>query len=227
MAESETKPKKIAPGSVRLQFAGDMVLAKRPDPKVSGLFQRFDHLFEFLANQNRTERLLIYKMLNGLMLTSHARKAPVAVLKQQLFELKNEIYLNIANNPSLRRFLKFHYLTSKQRLVLEFCSDCTVKNTTAELEKFKWTSCKSCKVDTNFFNVLCMQHEFKDGSFRLFISHEHMEKVHDLKILKKEKIAGIKEEGVYKKYHYNTQTLDAFDLDSVLKLHQKLIGSAK
>ena len=225
MTETNLKPKKIAPGSVRLQFAGDMVLAKRPDPSVSGLFQRFDHLFELLANQNRTERLLNYKMLNGLMLTSHARKAPVAVLKQQLFELKNQVFLDVANNLAVRKTLKFAYLTSKQRRVLEFCATCIEKNTAAGTEKFKWTSCRTCKLDANFFNVLSMQHDFKDGFFRMFISHEHIDKISDLKILKKEKLGALKEEGLYKKYHYNTQTLDAFDLDSVLKFHQKLIAT--
>ena len=227
MIEQTTKPKKIAPGSVRLQFAGDMVLAKRPDPSVSGLFQRFEHLFEFLANLNRTERIIVYKMLNALMLTSHARKAPVTALKQQLFELKNEVFLDLANSMSLRRYFKFSYLTSKQRLILEHCAACVAKNTEAGVEKFKWKSCRNCKSDPNFFNVLSMEHEFKDGIFRLFISHEHMEKVRDLKIVKKEKLAGIKEEGVFKKYHYNTQTLDAFDLDSVLRFHTKLLSGAQ
>jgi len=115
---SKQRAKKIPPGSVKLQFAGELILAKRPDLSLSGLFQRFEQMFEHFANVEKRERLINYKMLNALMLSSHAKKSASVDEKRKLFELKNQLFVELASNKDLRRTMDFRYLISKQVRVL-------------------------------------------------------------------------------------------------------------
>ena len=71
----EKKNVKLMPnGSITLQFAGELILVHCLQSEFHGLFKRYQSIFEAFANMNREERLLNYKFLNGLMLTSHAKK---------------------------------------------------------------------------------------------------------------------------------------------------------
>jgi len=222
-AEKKIGPKRIPPGSIQLQFAGELILVKSPDRKLAGLFRRYEALFETFANMERAERILNYKFINALMLTSHAKKSTEQVTKKKLFDLKNELFLDIANNIETRRKVAFKYMTSRNFRVIQFCEHCTNKNTEAKLERHLWKFCPKCQVDRNFYNLLSMQHKFPEGSATLFLSNDLVPKVANLTAVHKGRLGDAKEEAVFQRYQYNTKNLDAFALDSVMKMHAKLL----
>jgi hypothetical protein len=216
-------PKRVPQNTLRLQFAGELVLVKNPLRDLSGLFRRYEALFEAFANMERHERLINYTFLNALMLTSHAKKAATVEQKKKLFDMKNNLFLRLANDRETRKKLAFKYLVSKNFRVVEFCKDCVQRNTEAGLKRHNWKFCKSCKLDRNFYNVLSMHHKFKDGAATLFLSNDLIPQVKGLQIKKKGKLEETKEEAQFLRYHYNVRNLDAFDLKSVTDWHDKLV----
>lgn len=217
--------KRIPSGSLKLQFAGELVLVRNPDRDLSGLFRRYEALLEAFANMEKIERLINYKFLAGLVLTSHAKKAATIEDKKQLFDMKNALYLKMANTPDTRRKLAFKYCVSKNFRVTEFCAECTKRNEEQEIKRHNWKFCKNCKVDRNFYNVLSMHHKFNSGSATLFLSNDLIEQVKGLQIKKKGKLEETKEEALFQRYHYNVRNLDAFDLKSVMDWHKRLMAT--
>jgi hypothetical protein len=224
-ATDGSKAKKRVPqGSLKLQFAGGLVLVRKPLDEFSGLFRRYQEAFEAFANMDPVERLINYRFINALMLTSHAKKATKIEEKKRLFDLKNQLFLTLANDRETRKKLAFMYLVSKNFRVTEFCPACMERNTAEGLSRHHWKFCEQCKIDRNFFNVLSMHHKFDQGAATLFLSHEHIPQVKGLQIKKKGKLDDIAEEAIYKRYHYNVRNLDAFDLKSVIEWQQKLVA---
>lgn len=217
-------PKRLPQNSLKLQFAGELVLVKNPQRDLSGLFRRYEALFEAFANMERPERLINYKFISALMLTSHAKKSTTVEEKKRLFDMKNKLYVNLANDREVRRKLAFRYLVSKNFRVTDFCADCVKRNTEADIKRHNWKFCKNCKIDRNFYNVLSMHHKFNDGSATLFLSNDLIPEVKGLQIKKKGKLEEVKEEALFQRYHYNVRNLDAFDLKSVLDWHAKLVA---
>jgi hypothetical protein len=223
---SEKKPKRLASGSLKLQFAGDLILVKNPQRSLSGLFKRYAALFEALANLPKDQRGLVYKIMTGLMLTSHAKKAISSDEKRRLFELKNQLFLAIANDRSLRRQVEFKYLVSKNFRVSSYCESCQKSNAELGLDRHKWKYCKSCNVDHNFYNLLSLEARFPQGFARIFISNDQIPKIDHFKMPRKIKADLLKEEAMIDQFHYNTRNLDAIDLESITTLHQKLMVPA-
>jgi hypothetical protein len=218
----EKRPKKLATGSVKLQFAGDLVLVKNTQRPMSGLFKRYAELFEALANMEKDQRNLIYRYMLALILTSHARKATKPEEKKKLFDLKNDLYINMANERSLRRIFEFKYLISKNFRVIKYCSPCETNNKTEDLPRHRWKYCKACQVDHDFYNLLSMEVRFSQGYARLFLSNDQIEKLKGFRIQRKAKAGTVDEEAKFDRYLYNSRNLDAIDLDSALKLLHKL-----
>lgn len=216
-------PKRVPKESLRLQFAGELVLVKNSLRDLSGLFRRYEAIFEALANMDRHERLINYIFINALMLTSHAKKATSVEQKKQLFDLKNALFLKLANDRETRKKLAFKYLSSKSFRVLEFCPECLQRNTESGDKRHDWKFCKACKLDRNFYNVLSMHHKFAEGSATLFLSNDLIPHVKGLQIKKRGKLEDVKEEARFQRYHYNVRNLDAFDLKNILDWHAKLI----
>ncbi len=221
---SEKKPKRLATGSLKLQFAGELILVKNPQRALSGLFKRYAALFEVLANLPKEQRGLVYKIMTGLMLTSHAKKTTSSEDKRRLFEMKNQLFLAIANDRALRRQVEFKYLVSKNFRVSSYCETCQKSNTEMGLDRHKWKYCKSCDVDHNFYNLLSLEARFPQGFARLFISNDQLPKIEHFKMPRKIKADLLKEEAMIDQFHYNTKNLDAIDLDSITTLHQKLMA---
>lgn len=217
------KPKKrLPPNLLRLQFAGELVLVRNPQRELSGLFRRYEALFEACANMEKSERLVNYKFINALMLTSHAKKAVTVEDKKKLFDMKNKLFLALANDKDLRPKLAFKYLVSKNFRVTDFCADCTKRNTETGLKRHAWKFCKTCKVDRNFYNVMSIQYKFKDGAVTLFLSNDLIPQVQNPPVKKKGKLEDVTEEAIFQRYHYNVRNLDAFDVKSVVEWHNKL-----
>ena len=218
------KPAKRLPrGSLKLQFAGELVLVRNAMRDLAGLFRRYEALFESFANMERPERIINYRFLNALMLTSHAKKSESPEERKHLFDLKNKLFLSMANDRELRRKLAFKYLVSKHFRVTEFCAECTAKNTADGTKRHLWKFCKSCKIDRNFYNVVSMHHKFNDGSATLFLSNDLMPELKGLQITKKGKLEEVEEEAQFQRYHYNVRNLDAVDLSSVLEWNKRLL----
>ena len=72
--ENALKRKKIASRSIKLQMAGDLLFARCGDPELSKLFKRYEAIFETFANLDKGERVLKYKFLIALIVTSYAKK---------------------------------------------------------------------------------------------------------------------------------------------------------
>lgn len=222
-APETKKPKRVASGSLKLQFAGELILVKNAHKSLGGLFKRYAALFETLANLPKEERGLAYKIFTGLMLTSHAKKATNAENRRKLFELKNQLFLAIANDRALRRKVEFKYLVSKNFRVVKYCDSCQKSNAEQALERHKWKYCKQCDVDHNFYNLLSMETRFPQGFARIFISNDQLVKIEHFKLPRRVNVDTLKEEAIIDQFHYNTRNLDAIDLESVMALHTKLL----
>ncbi len=220
---SKTGLKRIPPGSVRLRFAGELVVPQCTEKSFAGLFRRYEALFELFANMEKPERLLNYHLITALVLTSYAKKAEDGEQKKNLFNLKNNLYLAVANDRDLRRSVAFKYLKSKNFLVTKYCDECEKRNAEAKLERHDWKYCKNCKVDRDFYNVLSMHHRFDKGYLTVFLSNDLVPQIKGLKIKKKGKIGDHKEEGRFDKFQYNIRNLDAVSLDDALALYHRLV----
>lgn len=217
------KKKKIPSGSVKLQMAGDLMLARSSDRELAQLFRRYEAILEAFANMEREERILNYKFLVALILTSHAKKTKDLEERKKIFDLKNELYFNIANTRKNRKKLGFRYLVSKNFRVLEFCQRCVKENSEKNLPRHKWKFCKNCTVDRKFYNVMQMTHHFPEGTMSLFLSNDLIHQLEGLKVTQKGRLEDQKEEGRFDKYHYNVRNLDVFELESVKAAQQKLL----
>jgi hypothetical protein len=216
--------KKMPRESIKLQFAGDLILARCPDPDLAGVFRRFEAIFESFANMPKEERILNYKFFCALMLTSHAKKQTEKAKKKSLFDMKNQLFMDIAQNPNQRRMCAFKYLSSKNFRVIEFCPNCTKSNTENELPRHKWKFCNKCTIDRNFFNVVSMLHRYKNGSACIYLSQDHIEKLPFKAFKFKGALDDHKEEAVIDKYHYDAKNLDAIDLSSVEDMFHRILG---
>lgn len=221
-AEEGTRKKKIPAGSIKLQMMGDLMFARVADKELALLFKRYQLLLETFANMDKDERLLNYKFLVALILTSHAKKTQNLDLRKELFNLKNQIFLNVANDKKTRKKLAFRYLKAKNFRIIKFCENCEKENKAQDLPRHKWKFCKECQVDRNFFDVVQMTHFFeKDAMLTIYLSHDQIEKLEGLTIKHKGKLE--KEHGIFGKYQYTTKNLDVFDLDSVRDAQAKLL----
>lgn len=216
--------KKLPKNSVKLQFAGDLILARCPEQDLSGLFKRFEAIFESYANMEKMERILNYKLLNALMITSYAKKAPTVEEKRNLFAMKNKIFLSLAGNPDYRRLLSFRYLVSKNFRVTKYCESCVTENKETREPKHKWKHCRECEVDRNFYNIVSMNHQYPKGYSRIYLSNDQLSLLPFGKPKIKGKLDDSKEEALFGKYHYNSKNLDAIDFQSVMKMYEKFIN---
>lgn len=214
--------KKMPKGSISLLFAGDLILAKCDEPEYRGLFRRYEAIFENLANMEKSDRLLKYRFLNALMLTSYAKKETNREEKRKLFDLKNKVFLSIATDRELRRKVQFHYLVSKNFRVIEYCPSCVEANTKNNLDRHSWKYCKQCKVDRNFYNIVAMTHKFSEGSICIFLSNDQATHLGPIKFKVKGRLGDMKEEAMLGNYHYNVKNLDAIKFESVIKMFEKV-----
>lgn len=223
-ADELPRKKRIPPGSIKLQVMGDLLFARISDRELAQLFKRYESLLEECANMDRDERILNYKFLIALILTSHAKKTNDISERKEIFDLKNALYLNIANHKANRKKLLFRYLKAKNFRVIKFCDECQKSNSESNLPRHKWKFCKNCEIDRQFFNVLQMSHRFgENGNFSIFLSHELIDQVKDLKISHKGSLEKSKEEGRLGRYQYNVRNLDVFDLESIKLAQKKLL----
>lgn len=213
---------KPIPASIRIDLFGDLLkFSKKSQQPVS--FRKFDQFALFLANKSRDERILLYKIFCGLSLTAHARRTKNEAERKNIFDLKNQLFVSIANDPSARRLVNLRIGVSKRFKVVEYCPDCTRKNTEENLQTRSWQFCQRCRIDRNYYNILSLFHKFEDGSGSMFLGYEHLEKVQFYRELKKMPLAHIQEEIAFSKYKFSPKTLISIEIESLSRCSQKLI----
>ena len=215
--------KRIPPSGLRLQFAGELLIVKNSDERCAGFFKKFQALFEKLANTPKPDRIIEYKFLIALVLTSHARKVTDVAKKKELFDIKNSLFLNIANNPASRKKAAFLYLKSPKPRVISFCDKCTTANTTAELPRFLWKFCNSCKLDKDFFNVVSMQHRFKAGAATIFLSQDQVQRLATFNISKSANRDKFDEVLTLLRYKFGVKDLDSISLTDTITAANRLL----
>lgn len=213
---------KPVPASIKLDLFGDLLKFSKKSPAVVS-FRKFDQLAVFLAQKPREERILIYKMFCGLSLTAHARRTPETAERKKIFDLKNKLFISIANDPNVRKMINLRIGVSKRFKVISYCADCTEKNTNEKIPAREWKFCPKCKIDRNYYNIISMQHKFSEGSAALFLGQEHLESLHFHKLIKKVPLAQIVEEMSFAKYKFSPKTLISIELESLRQSALKLL----
>jgi len=222
-ANAPTLPKRMPKDSIRLKFAGEIVLLETQRSDLGSLFHRYQLIFEYFANMPLSQRIINYKIMNGLILTSHAKKTTDLAERKNVFDLKNKIFLSLANDRKARKMLLFKHLTSKHFRVVEFCTECSATNSTSDKPRHTWKFCKKCQVDKSFYNVLSMHHRSDKGHGNIFISNDLIPEVAGLKVRHKGKTTDHSEEMIFDKYHYTIKNLDAISLESAVQMNEKLL----
>ena len=216
---------KPVPASIRIDLFGDLLkFSKKSQQALS--FRKFDQLALCLAQKTREERILVYRIFCGLSLTAHARRTLEIKERKKIFDLKNKLFLSIANDPSLRRMINLRLGVSKRFKVLEYCPSCTEKNRAENIAPREWKFCQKCKIDRNFYNIISMQHRFDEGSAALFLGHEHINELYANKLIKKVPLNLIEEELSFSKYKFTPKTLISIELESLKLCSMKLIDLA-
>lgn len=225
-AEGDEKArfKKMPPESVAVMFAGDLMLARCKDRAFKGFFRRFEILLESFANMEKQERLLNYRFFIALALTAHARRAESEEEKKELFEKKNQLFLDIANNRHSRKQVGLKYLVSPQVLIIENCPKCLKENEESGAPLHKRKHCKDCKVDSDFFNLLSMMHKFEGGSVSIFISQDRIHQVKHAQTANKGKRDDVAEELRFRNISYNPKNLNVLEKKGILKAYDKLLS---
>lgn len=217
---------KPLPASIRIDLFGDLLKFAKKSPQTIS-FRKFDQLALFLAQKSREERLLIYKIFCGLSLTAHARRTQETTDRKIIFDLKNKIFLSIANDPALRRMVNLRLGVSKRFKVIEYCQACQEKNKSENIPPREWKFCLICKIDRNYFNIISLHHRFDEGSGALFLGQEHLEHIQFAKVIKKVPLIQIEEELSFSKYKFSPKTLISIELESLKNCALKLINLAK
>ncbi len=223
---SDKKQNKLPQNAVILKQAGDLILPTLATPsKNHPFFNKLEFFFEQLANKDRVQRMIAYKMIAALSFTSHARKITSEEERRKLYEFKNNIYLDIANNEAARRLVSFKYLKDQKRaLVVKYCDSCTKENTAKDLPKFKWQYCQRCETKPNFFDVLAMTHRSENFSLSIFLSFEQTKKLKNLNVMKKGQREEADERMSIQKLNVTVRSLAALDLNSCVEIYNKFLG---
>lgn len=221
--KKKAKKTKIASNTVDMLSAGDLLMARCPGREYAASFRKYESLLENFANMDREERLINYKFFIGLVLTSHAKKTANKEDRRKLFDLKNALYFNLANNKLYRKKMNFRYLTSKNFRVTSYCPECDELNQKENHPRHRWKFCEKCKIDKNFYNILALYHKFDQGSVTLFLSNDLIHKVENIRLTKRGKLEEAEEETRFQKYRYNVRELSIFKLDCIIKIQKKLL----
>jgi len=217
---------KPLPASIRIDLFGDLLKFTKKSPQTMS-FRKFDQLALFLAQKSREERLLVYKIFCGLSLTAHARRTQETTDRKNIFDLKNKIFLSIANDPALRRMINLRLGVSKRFKVIEYCKACNEKNKSENIPPREWKFCPNCKIDRNYYNIISLHHRFDEGSGALFLGQEHLEHIEFNKVIKKVPLTQIEEDLSFSKYKFSPKTLISIELESLKNCTLKLINLAK
>jgi hypothetical protein len=224
--KAEKKAPKLSKESIKIELFGDLLKFSKKNPREILPLKKYDTLAIGLVNSPRTERLLIYRFLCGLALSAHARRTNEPNVRRDIFDLKNKIFLSIANDLSLRKVLNFRFCVNKRFKVVEYCEACSRKNEEENLGLKEKAFCNRCKIDRTFYNVLSMYHKFDDGGASLYLGKELIPQVHALKLVKHVDIEKLPEQLAFHNLRFTPHNLVSLDLVSVMDVSNKLLAIA-
>ncbi len=213
---------KPIPASIKMNLFGDLLKFSKSSPDTLS-FRKFDHLAVTLAQKPREERLLIYKIFCGLSLTAHARRTPDATERKKIFDLKNKLFISIANDPISRKMTNLRVGVSRRFKVIEYCRECKEKNSAAQTPQREWKFCQKCKIDRNYYNIVSLYHRFEEGAGSLFLGQELLEQIFAFKMIKKAPLNQMSEELSFTKYKYSPKTLISVEINSLKSCAEKLL----
>lgn len=222
--EDKTKLVKVQAESIKLELFGDLVKFSKKNSREILPLKKYDTLAMGLLSFPHDHRLLIYKFLCGLALSAHARRTNNQEQRRTLFDIKNALFLAIANNLDNRRMLNFRFCVSKRFKVIEYCSECSQKNEDEKLGIKEKVFCQNCQIDRTYFNVLSMFHKFEQGGASLYLGKELMPQIIALKLLKHVDIEHLPEQISYSKLKFTPHNLISLDLNSVIDVSKKLLA---
>jgi hypothetical protein len=213
---TETVPerRKLKPEAILANVFGDLIKFSKKSPLIMAPFRKYDALAVHFAGQTREERLLVFGFMFGLSLTAHARRTKNQDQRKKMFDLKNQLFIALANKGEFRRVINFRILQNKRFKVTKYCSECSAKNTESKVPSRQWKYCSNCTVDRNFYDVLSMYHKFDEGGASLFLGNELLHEVRALRNVKRMPFGLVEEQVTFKKYTYSPKTLVALDYKS-------------
>jgi hypothetical protein len=225
-AKEKAKTPRVKEESIKTELFGDLMKFSKKNPREILPLKKYDSLAVELVSKTREERLLVYKFLCGLALSAHARRTNDQQKRREIFDLKNKIFLAIANNLNLRRVLNFRFCVSKRFKVNEYCETCASINKQEDRKTKEKSFCNRCNIDRTYYNVLSMFHKFDDGGASLYLGKELMTQVHALKLLKHVDIDKLPEQLAFKNLRFTPHNLISLDLASVIEVANKLLALA-
>jgi hypothetical protein len=214
---------KVRPESIKLEIFGDMMKFSKKSAKEILPLKKYDALAMHLLNEERAQRVMIYLFLCGLALSAAARRTTEVEKRREIFELKNRVFLAIANKFELRKVLNFRFCVSKRFKVTRYCDECNQRNAEEGKHRREWTFCQNCEVDRTYYNVLSMFHKFKGGGVSLYLGKEHIQLVHGLKPVKHVDLDDLPEQLSYENFRFTPHNLVSLDLASVFDVTHKLL----
>lgn len=213
---------KPVPASIKIDVFGDLIKFSKKSPNATS-FRKFDQFAVFLSKKSKDERLLIYKIFCGLSLTAHARRTPEVADRKKIFDLKNKLFISIANDANVRKIINLRIGVSKRFKVVEYCGECQDSNTKQNLPQREWKFCQKCKIDRNYYNIISLFHRFEEGSASLFLGQEHINQIQSYKLIKKVPLTQMEEEISFSKYKFSPKTLISIEIESLKTCAQKLL----
>ncbi|NBW81319.1 hypothetical protein EBR21_06145 [bacterium] len=213
---------KPVPASIKIDIFGDLLKFSKKSTAATS-YRKFDQLALHLAQMNRDERILLYKIFCGLGLTAHARRTTETVDRKKIFDLKNKLFLSIANDPNLRRMVNLRLGVSRRFKVTAYCADCTERNKAENLPAREWKFCQKCTIDRNYYNIVSLFHRFEQGSGALFLGQDLLPQIHAHQQIKKVPLTQISEELSFAKYKFSPKSLISIEFESLKACTQKLI----
>lgn len=229
--ETPDTPKKksvpVIPSCLKIDLFGDLLKFSKKGMEAGSIFKKYDLFATTLAKETKEQRILLYQFLMALCLTAHARRLKSHDERKEIFDIKNALFLNVANGATYRSKINFRVLVNKRFKVVEYCEACQAKNTEQNLKKKDWKYCQNCVLDRNFYNVLSVFHKFADGSASFFLGNELIPKIVGNENFKRIPFGKLKEEVAYLKYRFSPSNLIAIDLVSAMAVSKKLLDLTK
>ncbi|MFZ9520223.1 MAG: hypothetical protein ACO3A4_07085 [Silvanigrellaceae bacterium] len=216
---------KPVPASIKLDLFGDLLKFSKKSPSATS-FRKFDQLALHLAQMNREERILVYKIFCGLGLTAHARRTTETAERKKIFDIKNKLFFSIANDPNIRRMVNLRLGVSRRFKVTAYCAECTERNKAESLPAREWKFCQKCTIDRNYYNIVSLFHRFEQGAGALFLGQDLLPQLHAHHLIKRVPLTQISEELSFAKYKFSPKSLISIDFESLKSCSQKLLDLA-
>ena len=214
---------KITPESMRMDLFGDMLKFSRKSLVLPAPYRKYDAFAESLVAQPKETRLLMYRFICGMALTAHARRTLDPNLRREIYDLKNELYLSIANHAVTRRLVGFRRCVDRRFKVTNYCDDCKTRNTELGIAARQWKYCSQCKLDLHYYDLISIYHRHDKGHAVMFLSNDQAKRIVGQSDYKRVPSGRFNEEVTFSKFVFSSTNLFVFDLKTIQTVSLKLL----